>query len=283
MSAGWQLLGAFPPARFAAAREQAHWAVQVLSAAGETFAPHVSDTSHTAMHWDAALAALVGRPLGGARLALRPADLALLAIGQGSRPEAGWALAGRTLAEALAWAARVLAREGRGERALVRPDYELPPHPIATGGRFERAPGLDELARWYANADAELRRLAGGTPGAGEVLCWPHHFDIASLVTLEADAAGEALRSVGVGLSPGDELVPEPYWYVNHDPQGEGEELPALAAGEWLRDGAWTGAVLRGGELVAAGGAASQQRRLAAFLASAVPASRALALAGPPS
>jgi hypothetical protein len=273
---GWQRLGAVSPAELGEARAQAHWAAQVVAAAGETFAPHLPDTSHTAMHWDAALAALVGQPLGGARLALRPADLSLLALPDGSGPLAELALPGRSLEEALGWAADALAR-GRGRRPLVPPGYELPPHPIGRGGRFERAAGLGELALWYADADAALRRLARETPGAGDVLCWPHHFDIASLLTLDTDAAGEALATVGVGLSPGDEFVSEPYWYVNHGPETERAELPALAAGEWVREG-WTGAVLRGGALVAAGGAGAQQALLEAFLASAVPASRALAL-----
>ena len=32
--------------------------------------------------------------------------------------------------------------------------------------------------------------------------CWPHHFDIATLITLERDAAGTATKTVGVGVAP---------------------------------------------------------------------------------
>jgi hypothetical protein len=195
----------------------------------------------------------------------------------GGPPATALALRGRTLAEACVLAAAALAPHTGGERALVHPDYALPPHPLAEGGRFEPAPGLEELARWFANADRVLRRLAAETPGAGSVLCWPHHFDIASLIAVETDAAGEAVVTVGVGLSPGDEFFPEPYWYVNHGPETQRTELPPLAAGEWV-GGDWTGAVLHAARLVAAPDAASQRTLLEAFLASAVPASRALAL-----
>ncbi len=229
------------------------------------------------MRWDAALGALVGQPLGGARLALRPSDLTLFVLAGEPQPVAELALPGHTLAEAYAWVSGALGRGGRRERGLVHPGYELPPHPIAEGGRFEIAEGQDELARWYANADAVLRTFASETSGAGEVLCWPHHFDIASLVAVETDATGEVVCSVGVGLSPGDEFVPQPYWYVNHGPETGRAELPPLAAGEWFTDG-WTGAVLRGDALVAAGDAAAQRARLAAFLAPAVATSRELAL-----
>lgn len=277
----WQLLGKVAPARLRGAREQAHWGVQVLSAAGETFAEHVPDTSHTASQWDASLSALVGRPLRGMRIGLRLSDLTLLVLRDDRQPVATHPLAGHTLAEAYAWAGQALAA-GVDPRGLVHPGYELPAHPIAEGGRFEAAAGLDELARWYANADATLQRFARETPGAGAVLCWPHHFDLASLVVLESDANGEALRSVGVGFAPGDEFVPQPYWYVNHGPETERTSLPDLAVGEWFREG-WIGAVLRGEALVAAGDALAQQGLLERFLTSAVSASRSLALEAPSS
>jgi hypothetical protein len=277
----WQELGAVAPAALGPARKQAHWAAQVISAVGETFLPHVLDTSHTAMAWDAGLAALAGSAIPGAgarRLALRVRDLTLLLVDAGGATASGQPLGGLTLAEACGWASQAVGahmRSGR-VRALVHPGYELPPHPLAGGGRFEVDPAPQaELARWYANADLELRAFAGRTPGAGGVLCWPHHFDIASLVVVETDAAGEATKTIGVGLSPGDGFVAEPYWYVNHGPEAEDPVLPALAAGEWFTDG-WTGAVLRGSELVAAGGGPAQRSRLRAYLASAVAASREL-------
>jgi len=273
----WQELGKVSPAQLGPARVQAHWALQVLSAAGETFADHVPDTSHTASQWNATLSAFVGQRLGGVHIGLRVADLTLLVLGDDGRPAATLPLAGHTLAEAYAWAGRALSADGRSELELVHPGYELPSHPIAGGGRFEPAVGLNELSRWYANADAVLRRLERETPGAGPVLCWPHHFDIASLVAVETDREGEPLRTVGVGCSPGDELVPQPYWYVNHYPVTGRSELPPLAAGEWFSEG-WIGAVLRGEALVAAGGAEAQHALLERFLASAVRESRALAL-----
>jgi hypothetical protein len=273
----WQVLGKVSPAHLRPAREQAHWALQVLSAAGETFAEHVPDTSHTASQWDAALSAFVGQRLGGARIGLRAADLTLLVLRDDERPAATLPLAGRTLAEAYAWAGRALSADGRSELGLVHPGYELPSHPIADGGRFEAAAGLDELARWYANADAVLRRFERETPGAGSVLCWPHHFDIASLVAVETDNEGAALRTVGVGFSPGDEFVPQPYWYVNHGPETARSELPPLAAGEWVSED-WIGAILRGEALIAVGDAAAQHALLERFLGSAVRESRELVL-----
>lgn len=278
----WQRLGELAPAQLSSARVQAHWAAQVLAASGETWLEHTPDTSHTAMTWDVAHAALVGRELPGAapcRIALRVADLTLLLLARDGSALAQQALPGRTLRDAYGWTAAAVKAHTRGalDHALVHPGYELDPHPLAQNGRFERDAGLPELARWYANAASALGRFERETPDAGELLCWPHHFDIASLVVLEMDRGGDAVRTVGVGLSPGDGFIAEPYWYVNHDPETTRRELPPLAEGEWFREG-WTGAVLRGSALVAAGDASAQEGRLRAYLASAVPASRALAL-----
>lgn len=279
---GWDPLGQVAPRELRCAREQAHWAAQVIAAAGETHCVHAADTSHTTMRWDEKLAGLVGRtlPVGAdLQVALRVPDLSLCLLEAGGAPRAELALAGRSLADANRWASEAIRAATRGaqSRPLVHPGFQLPEHALARGGHFAPDPGLAELARWFGNADAELRRLAGQTRGAGPVLCWPHHFDIATLIEIESGRDGHAARTVGVGLSPGDDSIDEPYLYVSHWPATSRVALPPLPAGEWIREG-WSGAALRGSQLVAAGDGAAQQGLLRAFLASAFPASRALAL-----
>jgi len=61
---------------------------------------------------------------------------------------------------------------------------------------------------------------------ASDVLCWPHHFDIATLVTFASD------RSSSVGLSPGDGSYDEPYYYVNVHPQPDPAQLTDRLKGE---------------------------------------------------
>jgi hypothetical protein len=268
----WQRLGALAPAALGPAREALHHAVQIVAAAGETFIAHEDDTSHTALVWMEGQAALAGREIPGrwpCRLAVRVHDLTLLLVDRQGAPHAALALEARTPAEASVWAAEALRNHSHGEHghALVHPGFEIP-------GRVARfaAPdeALAELARWYANADLELGAFARRTLGAGPVLCWPHHFDIASLVSLTPP------RTVGVGLSPGDAEIPEPYLYVTHYPPSTGAALPPLDAGGWHTK-AWLGAVLRGSELVAAGDARAQPSLWRRFVSGAVDASKKLA------
>lgn len=245
--------------------------MQVIAAAGDTFVPHRPDTGHTALVWLESHRALAGTELAGrwpCRLAVRAADLTLLLLDRQGAPHAELALEDRTPAEANAWAERTIRTHTHGEhaRALVHPGFQIP-------GKVDRfaapRPALAELGRWYANADGELGVLAMHTPGAGPVLCWPHHLDIATLVELEASS------TIGVGLSPGDAGIDEPYVYVNHTPARTGQPLPALEVGAWNTRG-WLGVLLRGSEIVAAGDARAQQALWRRFVASAIAASRKL-------
>ena len=178
------------------------------------------------------------------RVAVRPADLTLHLLGEGGPALASLALHGATLEDAgvsLGAAARMLGADL--ERFTLARPYQIPAHPLIEGAPFDaaRAEDFAELADWFADADALLRELADGTPGASAVRCWPHHFDIAVRLA----------PGVGVGMMPGDDVYPEPYFYVSLDPapRAEGPTLPALAGrGRWHLEG-WVGAVLRGSSL----------------------------------
>jgi hypothetical protein len=285
----WEPLGQVAPRELRSAREQAHWAVQVIAAAGETFCPREPDTSHTSMTWDAARLELVGTTLPGdkeIRIALRVQHLQLCLLGTGlSRMLTGAApnpeidLNGRSLAEAYRWAAEQIriASDGRLDRALKHPGFELPEHPLGQGALFKRDPALPELSRWYGNAELALRRVVQENRGAGWVRCWPHHFDLATLIEVAPAGNGSPQRTVGVGLSPGDSGIDEPYFYVTHSPASPKPSLPRLELGEWNRSG-WVGAALRGSAVVAERDPGHQQALVESFLDSALPISRELAL-----
>jgi len=77
------------------------------------------------------------------------------------------------------------------------------------------------------------------------VLCWPHHFDIATLITLDVDEPDpETARSINVGLSPGDESYDEPYFYVTPWPEPREPEKEVLAGGGLWHKEDFTAAVL---------------------------------------
>jgi hypothetical protein len=252
-------------ADLAEARAASHWGAQLVAAAGATLAPPRPDDSHTSLEWLDGARALAGVPVGaGLRAALRPADLTLQVL---AGDIAAWSLAlpGQTMEGALRWLSGAI---GKAAAPLARPRHELPAHPLGAGAPFPAVPAAAaRLAAWFASADRMLRAIAAAVPEASPVRCWPHHFDIATLIALDAPAT----RTVGVGLSPGDGSYAEPYWYVTPWPYPAADRLPPLPAGRWHTEG-WVGAVLVGSAL----GPARAGDQVAGFLASAIPAARRL-------
>ena len=240
----WKTLGAVSPERLSEARVQLHWAAQLLSAPGVSLLPAAEDYSHSNLGWDVELGVLSGRTVGpdSLRAGLAFEDLELVVLDR-ERERSSMRLAGHTLQQSLSWLGRELAGEGA---SFVLPVHDMPLHAVGEGAGFSdtSAPARTELGAWFTNAFRLIRQVVADQASASPVRCWPHHFDVASLVTLDPGAYAEEARSIGVGFSPGDGSYDEPYFYVTPWPYPETAHLPPLSKGaEWHRGG-WTGAVL---------------------------------------
>ena len=276
----WETLGAVEPRNLVDARQQLHWATQAVAAVGKQLLPHQHDFGEQSFTWMAGPRVLAQGVVDGPRpfhAAVRLAQPALLLLDEDCEILARMPLEGRTLEEAYEWVRRETeALLGRPlEKPLERPEG-LPDHPVATGAPFaltgSAAPA--ELERYYSGADRLLRGLRERNPGASPVRCWPHHFDLATLILLDPEADPETARSIGVGFSPGDSGRPEPYFYALPWPRPTGD-LPELDGGSWNTEG-WLGAVLEAADFTAAGSNGAQRARIERFLNSAVQACREL-------
>lgn len=282
-SGQWQQLGEPAPASLSEVRLQAHWAAQAASLVGRALIEKRSDDSHTNLEWLAEGAWLCSEPINASesfRVALRPGDLSLHVIGGDGQSRASLGLDGNTREAAHGWLAEQLNPLLKSS-SLILPElpYELPEHGVTAGAAFSATPSaaFEELARWYANADSVLRQLVAQTDGAAPVRCWPHHFDIATLITIEQGSDPESSRTIGVGMTPGDGNYAEPYWYVTPWPYPKDVTLPHLeGAGHWHQEG-WLGAVLTADELV---GADAQAEQLDGFLSQALAACRSMLAKG---
>lgn len=253
------------------ARLQLHHAVQLATALGISYLPKQPDDSHTNLEWAATLGALVSNPVSApgarVRVGVRLADLTCLVLRDGALV-AGFALEGQTIALAEDWIKTRLRESGvDAERYTLARHYEIPSHPVAHGAPFEgrERQHFNELATWFGDAAGVLSALATTTPGAGPVRCWPHHFDIATLMALGG-------RTIGVGMEPGDVYYDEPYFYVNAHPAPRPEALTASLDGGFWHTREWTGAVLPGTRLTP--DAPEQERQVTAFISTAVAALR---------
>jgi hypothetical protein len=254
----WSKMGRTPPAALVEVRSLAHHAVQWATKAARANLSAVSDDSHSGFIWDTLHAALVSQVLpakgGGVRVGIRIARLELI-VTSGSNVLDAYQFDGKTDAAAGAWIDSKLHALGLKPASGAKLPYTLPDHPA--GGRPHELGMLGrefgELSRWFAGpAEALEGFMAKFThlrPGPGPLLCWPHHFDIATLVRFDA-GGGESARAVGVGASPGDEFYAQPYVYVSPWPRFEGS-LPDLPPpGHWHTEG-FFGAVATGEEILA--------------------------------
>ena len=246
----WRTLGTVLPGQLSEARLQLHWAAQLVSAPGTSLLPAGADYAHTNLGWDSTLDVLAGRDVGAPplRAALVFEGLELVVL-DAERERSSMRLAGHTLDQALAWLGRELCNDGS---ALALPVHEMPSHPVGDGGAFSDARTEErvELAAWFADACGLIRHMVADEPAASTVRCWPHHFDVASLITLDVGVGTEEARSIGVGFSPGDSSYDQPYFYVTPWPYPDTENLPPLAAGAHWHTTAWTGAVLAANRLI---------------------------------
>ena len=268
-------------------RRTLHWAMAAASSPGKQLIPARPDASEQSLVWDGGRRAFVQGPVAGAHGTFRSALVldppALAVLGKTGEIEASHPLAGQTLDEAYAWLAVEV--ETRIERPLEKPlerpapdqpeETEMPDAAVAQGTPFRFSEGGPaELARWFAFGAGRFEEIRSSEPLAGEVLLWPHHFDLATLITLEGE--GENAKTVGVGLSPGDASRPLPYFYVNAWPTPKDPILPALpSGGVWNTEG-WFGAVLDAAPLQALQTAEEQVAAARDFLTAAVEACRGL-------
>jgi len=283
MTTSWETLGTVDPRRIVDARMQLHWAAQAASSPGRQLLEHRPDFSEQSFRWAAMPRALAQDLVDGVwpfRTAIRPSTPAVLLLDANDRVTAEMALDGRTLEELYAWLEREIPRRiGRALlQPLQRPGEGLPEHPVGQGETFSviDAAAFSEVGRWFANACEVLSGVAQSNANASPVRCWPHHFDIATLISLDPGLSGEEARSIGVGMSPGDEGRAHPYFYVTPWPYPKDKELPALAGGGvWNTEG-WVGAVLETPALLSAGLGDAQAKAAESFVESAVTACRTL-------
>jgi hypothetical protein len=233
----WKPLRTIERHRLTRARLAAHFAVQWLARAARAFIEPKANDSHTNLGWNRTLGGLTTHPLAdGSQLALRIPDLTLLLLG----PDAcELPLKNRSDADIRTWLGARLNAKRLDAFGLDNPlPYDMPASPIASGGRYqidELESALAELSGWYDNASRALddmrQELVARGLRAPPMRCWPHHFDLDTLVYFSART--DNTRTMGVGFSPGDEYYDEPYFYVSIYPAPAVTALPALPVGHW--------------------------------------------------
>ncbi len=232
-----------------AARTQCHYAIQWLGRLGRVAAVAAPDDSHTSMQWDPNRNALVTQG-GDLNLSFSFRDFSLTFKHEDVSDR--FSLEGKSESDIRVWLGSHLDQSGLNPAGLDEAlPYELPVSLLTSGSTYDGTSaqaGLVYLHGLYRNTAALLRSITQADARALPIRCWPHHFDMAILIAVD-EQVDEAARSVGIGMSPGDDNYPMPYFYVTPWPYPDAAHLPPLPEpGHWHTDG-WVGAILMASKL----------------------------------
>lgn len=263
------------PTTLTDSRIQLHYAIQFMAATGMALLEPQPDGSQMTLDWSADLKGFVGQRISGVHpcyLTLEPVSLTSLILDVQQQEIASLPLIGKTMDAALDWHNAELTKLGIDTDKVAFLSYpdDFPDQPLAHSAQFESGDeaGRKTLAAYFAVTRPLLQSIVTNQAGASPIHIWPHHFDLATLITLARE--GEAAQTIGVGFSPGDGSYDQPYWYVTPWPYPDKAALPSLAAGMWHTEG-WIGAILLANELSEPTSTTTQQT-VKAFLENAVSA-----------
>lgn len=247
------LLKNMSPEQLVPARAIAHKAAQHLTKAARANLEAKPDDSHSNIGWDSAQSAFLTHPLNGWFVGLSLSPLRIF-LSEGNEVREDLHLNGVSDAEIAKWLDVRLTSQGLSAGSVTDLPYDLPADvaAIESYNEAEHEQALEALAGWYNVAANALEKIISDNadikPGPSPVRCWPHHFDIATYVSLEEGDA-ETARGIGVGLSPGDEGYNEPYLYINPWPHLDKDNLPAVVEpGHWHVEG-YVGLIATASEL----------------------------------
>ncbi|MEE8295904.1 MAG: hypothetical protein V3R64_09350 [Sphingomonadales bacterium] len=211
-------------------RLQAHYAAQWVARYGRSYLFPQNDDSHTAMLWNPSAKMFLSLSSRQGALAFDIPTLTLFWLDPRGRMGTGFSLDGKTDKEVEGLLRAMLGEVGLNPQTLkTELPYEMPAHKIGAGEAYDLKPnekGLRSLADLYHQASGILEEVQKREEGASTVRCWPHHFDIATLIKLDDEKDPEKAKSIGVGLSPGDGTYEEPYYYITPWPYPVSSGLP---------------------------------------------------------
>lgn len=268
----WTDTGQAPPKSLTATRIQAHYGALILGSAAHAVLEPKADSSHTNLGFEnGKLKTWPVRKDAGSELQLHLSTLEL-SVPESSTPRSRWPLAGQTLDRAFDWVGTKLARDAREGTPFALREYpDAPESTIRSGAPFDDAVALElsELSLWFENASGLMESLRSSFPNLTSPRIWPHHFDLGVLIALD----GSSEKTIGLGMSPGDQNYDQPYFYCSPYPSpGLDAAVPELSVGSWHRSG-FLSAVLTATELQSQD---SQEQAAHEYLESAIAACRSI-------
>jgi len=249
MKTNWQKLNNISLTKLVETRKQLHQAVQLSALTGRAFLPKVDDDHFASLLWNKEKDVLSGQAWGkdNYKTALNFKEFSILLLDKNNETINSFSLNEISYNNAFKKLKEMVELTGEdADKLSTSPPYEIPVYPTATNENFNFFEKIyfEELGKYFANANLVLKNVVKNNPEASEIGCWPHHFDIATLLVLNDNK--DNYKSVGVGLSPGDDNYDQPYFYITPWPYPniDAITLPDLPSSSFWHTEGWVGAIL---------------------------------------
>lgn len=269
------------PAKLEDVRGQLHQAVQLLTAIGISFLDKQADDSHTNLYWDPNSKEFLSQTFGAEKkyqLGLSSETLECRII-HSNETLLGLSLNGLTLKQIASDLQFFLEDHGLPKDTFTMArHFELPDYTDRWEKPFDTTDrgSFHYMATTYTNAYSLLSQAIQGDARASKLVTWPHHFDMATLLTLSEG------KSIGIGMSPGDSNYPVPYYYVNMWPYPTENQIKdkPLTFGKWHTEG-WIGMILTIDEITDSSDSHAQNSMINTFLKQAIQFAEAVLVTAP--
>ncbi len=238
MPSAWKPLRNPASLNLNSAYHQAYQLGQWLARFARGYLPAKPDDSHTSLIWHRNMGVMETNALDvdGRQISfgLEIRDLSLVKIVDGQVVDS-ISMHGYCDADAEKWICRAIEAMQLDASALNAPlPYELPNSIYSDGEVFntiDACEALSEFGRYLDNTSLILRDVVAKhrhlKPGPAPIRLWPHHFDLATIITLEVGDV-ESAHAVGFGLAVPDQSRDEFYFYTYPWPRKERSDLPDL-------------------------------------------------------
>jgi len=223
------------PNNLVEAREQLHQAVQLVAAFARSYSAPAEDDHYASLSWvDGGLQTILVNGEQSMRCKLEFEQFEIRFLNEAGAPDSVFALDNITEQEIIIKIREFLVTNGFDITSYsLKLPYEISDYSDEVKFKFLKEECI-ALAGYFDLASKLLIEVSDENLNASEILCWPHHFDIATLITMSDQGNPETANSIGVGLSPGDNHYSEPYFYISPWPHPDSyEDLPKLSIGHW--------------------------------------------------
>ncbi|MEL6559295.1 MAG: hypothetical protein AAFQ94_13985 [Bacteroidota bacterium] len=266
----WKRIEHFDTEVLADNRKQLHQAIQNVAAVGRLFLPESEKDEEALLVWIPELSRIAGKWIQGEikfRSSISPESFTVHLVDASLTTLSSLELTDKKQGAVMIWLEEQLAllQLDISNISLTLP-YKLPEYPQAKGKPFKPDSEAQQiLTTIFHNSWLAITQTVNTLGIHFDPVIKPHHFYMVAVDTVKDTGDEETSACVRLGMTPGDEIMDEPYMYVNVFPFPSIEGFAPLHYGEWYED-EWVGAIYKLSDIAKIESASDQHRSVLHFL-----------------